>query len=182
MENNKTTEAGSNPIGGALAGQTMNGSGGANPDSSTIPNPKLGMAPLSSELAVAAAPNNVSAEDPQPSDQPSPDPLQSADPQNTRTTAPPMVDISQPDTAAADSPRASAIPPELQQAPQGNDPPSFPPAIATLLPDPAPADGPMEPSHIPDPNLIPPDPLTADPPISVDLPPPNPDSAPKESS
>jgi hypothetical protein len=182
MENNKAVEAGSNSAGGATGGQTMNGNGGANPDPSTIPNPKLGMAPLSSELAVAAASNNVPAETQQPSNQPLSDPFQSTGPPNTRNSVPPTVDSSRPDPVVTDPtqlPTISTIP-QPEQAPQADNTSSSPADTTAPPPDPAPMVDPVEQSHLPDPNLNLPDPPPTDPPVHVDTHPPNVDNTPKE--
>lgn len=152
MENNKAAEAASNPAGGTTAGQTMNGNGGSNPDPSTIPNPKLGMAPLSSELAVAAASNNIPTETHQLLDPPPSDLLRPADPQNT-PTIPPTADLPRPDPVAVDPPQVPTIPvpPEPEQVPQANDPtPSFSDPTA-LPPDPTPVLDPAEQPNPPDP-------------------------------
>ena len=157
MENNKAGETTPNSTGGAVAGQTVNGNGGANPDSLTIPNPKLGMAPLSSELAVAAASNNIPAETQPPSNPPPQDPLQLTDPQNTRTPIPPTADLPWPDPAVAIPPQVSTtpVPSEPEQAPQANDPPLSIPAPTGPPSDPTPTVDPAEQPRPPNPNPTP---------------------------
>jgi hypothetical protein len=166
MENNKAAEAISNPAGGATTGQTVNGSGGANPDPSIIPNPKLGMAPLSSEIAVAAASNHIPGKSQQPSNLPPPDPLQPTDLQSTRTLVLPTIDLLRPDPAAIGPTKNPAIPvpSEPEQVSQENDPPPSLPDSTTLPPDPTLTVDPAEEAHPPNPNLTPSHPLTADPP------------------
>lgn len=184
MENNKTAEPGSNSAGGATTGQTMNGNGGSNPDPSTIPIPKLGMAPLSSELAVAAASNNIPAEILQPLNRPPPDSLQSADSHTKQTSMPSTVDASRPDPVLPDPTTVPAIPTtsEPEQAPQANEPPSSLPDTAATPPDMAPAADPGEQSQLPDPNPTPSDPPPPNSPTNANLDPPNVDSAPNEMS
>ena len=165
MENNKSAEAGSNPVGGPSAGQAMNSNGGANPDPSTIPIPKLGMAPLSSELAVAASSNNVPAEILQPSNRTPPDTLQSTDLQNTQTAVPLTVNASHTDPVPTD-PSTIPVAPEPEQAPQMNEPLSSPPDTTAPLPDPIPTVGRGEQSQLPDSDPIPSDPPPPDPPIN----------------
>ena len=182
MENNKSTEAGLNLAKGAATGQTMNTNGGTNPDPSTIPIPKLGMAPLSSELAVAAASNNTPAETPQPPNRPPPDPLQSTDLHNIQTSISPTVETSRPDPAPIDPAAVPTTPlsSEPGQAPQTNEPPSSIPDTTAPLPDPIPAVDPGEQSQPPGPDSSPSDPPPPDPPINVDPQPSNVESAPKE--
>ena len=184
MENNKATEAGSIPALSVTAGQTMNGSGGASQDPSVVPNPKLGMAPLSSELAVAAASNNVPADSHQLSNRPSSDPFQSADPQSTRTSMPPPNDPFQSRPVATDPPQVPTIPPpsETEQAPQANNPPPSLPDTTAPPPDPIPPADPVELPHLPHPNPTPSDPPPVDPPIDADSHPPTVNSDPKEKS
>lgn len=182
MENNKAAEAVSNPAGGATTGQSVNGSGGANPDPSTIPNPKLGMAPLSSELAVAAASNHVPSESHQPSNPPPPDPFQPTDLQNTRTSTLPTVDPLRPDPAATGPTKASTIPvsSEAEQVSQANDPLPSLPDSTTLPPDSTLTVDPAEQAHPPNPNPAPLDPPPADPPTDTGSHPPLADDAPEE--
>ena len=179
MENNKSAEAGSNPALDAATGQTMTSNGGANPDSPTIPIPKLGMAPLSSELAVAAASNNTSAEILQPPNKPSPDPPQPADPGNIRTPMPPTIDTSRPDPTPTNPTQLPTIPApsEPEQAPQTSEP--LPPLPDTNAPppDPTPTINEGEQSQLPGPNPTPSSPPST---TDVDLHPPNVDSASKE--
>lgn len=184
MENNKATETGSIPALSVTAGQTINGNGGANQDPSMIPNPKLGMAPLSSELAVAAASNNVTADGHQPSNRSPPDPFQSADPQSTRNSMPPPNDPFQSRPVVTDPPQVLTIPPpsETEQAPQVNNPSSSLPGATAPPPDPTPSADPVEPSHLPHPNPTPSDPPPVDPPIDAASHPPNVNSDQKEKS
>jgi hypothetical protein len=185
MENNKATETGSISAVGLMTGQTMNGNEGANTDPSAIPNPKLGMAPLSSELAVAAASNNVPAEGHQPSSRPPPDLLRPADPQSRPTSMPPPTDPFRSEPAATELPQVATIPsspsePEL--ASQANHPPPTLPDTTTPPPDPAPTTDLVERSHSPHPNPTPPDPPPADQPIGADSHPPDVDCNAKEKS
>jgi len=170
MENNKAAEATSNSAGGATTGQTVNGNGGANPDPSTIPNPKLGMAPLSSELAVAAASNSVPAEIQPPPNPPPTDPLQSTGLQNTRTSIPPTPDPLRPDSTAADLTQATTIPmpSDPEQVPKVNNPPPSLFDSTTPPQDHAPMVHPPEQPHPPNPKApTPSDPPTADPPADI---------------
>ncbi|KAF9649652.1 hypothetical protein BDM02DRAFT_3186141 [Thelephora ganbajun] len=183
MENSKVAEAGSNSVGGAATGQTVNGNGEANPDPCTIPNPKLGMAPLSSELAVAAASSNVPAESLQTSNPPQPAPLQSTDPQNIRTSTPPTVGSPRTDPATTDPTQAPTIsvPSEPEQVPQAQ--PSSLSDTIPLPPDPTPTVALTEQPHpLPNKKPGPSDSPPTDPPADVDSRPPNIDNAPKEMS
>lgn len=182
MENNKTAETTSNSIGGATTGQTVNGSGGANLDPSAIPNPKLGMAPLSSELVVAAASNHVPDESHQPSNPPPPDPLQPANPQNTRTPILPTVDPLRPDPATAGPAKIPTmlVPSEPEQVPQANDPPPSLPDSTTLPPDPTLIVNLVEQTLPPNPNPTPSDPPTADPPTNIGPHPPLANNSPED--
>ena len=184
MENNKTAEAASTSTGGAVSGQTVNGNGGTNPDPSTIPNPKLGMAPLSSELAVAAASNNIPADPQQPSNPPPPNPLQPADPQNARTSTsiPQTVDPPRPDPAATGPTQVSTapVPSEPEQVPQVNDPPLLIPDSAAPQPDPTTTVNLAEQPHPPNPNPTPSDVAPVDSPTNIGLRPHNADNAPEE--
>jgi len=183
MENNKAAEAASNSAGGATTGQSVNGNGGVNPDPSTIPNPKLGMAPLSSELAVAAASNNVPAESHQPSNPPLPGPLQPTDPPNTRASIPPTIDPPRPDSTTADPSQVPKIPAfsELNlEVPRTNDPPPSPLPDSTALPtNPTPTVDLAEQAHPPNPNPTPLDPPPADLPTDTDSQFPKVDGAPE---
>lgn len=182
MENNKAAEAVPNSAGTATTGQTVNGSGGVNPDPSTIPNPKLGMAPLSSELAVAAASNHTPGESHQPPNPPPPDPLQPIDLQNTSVSTPLVADPIQPDPIATGPTKSPTIPvpSEPEQVPQANDPPSSLPDSTTLPPDPTLTVDPVEQTRPADPNPTPLDPPTADPPTGISSHPPHTDNAPEE--
>ena len=185
MENNKAAEATPSSAGGATTGQTVNENGGVNPDPSTIPNPKLGMAPLSSELAVAAASNNVPAESHQPSNQPPPGPLRPTDPPNTRTSIPPSVDPPRSDSAATGPTQVPTIPvlPEPDhEVPQVNDPPSPLPDSTALPPNPTPTVNLTEQAHPPNVNPTPPDPPPTDPPTDVASQSPKADTVPGEKS
>ena len=184
MENSKAAETGSNPAGGTTSGQTMNGNGGTNPDPSTIPNPKLGMAPLSSELAVAAASNNIPPENHQPQDRSPPNPPQSAESQSTQTSVPPTTDVLQLDPAIDGPSQVPTIPTtsEQEQAPQMSDPrPSLP---ETALPPPDPTSIPdiVEQPRLPDSDPTPPDPPPANPQTGVGSHLSNDNSNPKEMS
>jgi hypothetical protein len=188
MENTKAAESGSNPAGGASTGQTTNGNGGANQDPSTIPNPKLGMAPLSSELAVAAASNNAPGESRQRPDRSAQDPFQSTDTQDTQTPMPPVIEDPQPVTASTES---SQVPTQVPNVPvisepervsQTNEPISFPPSITVPPPNPVATVDQKEQSHVLDPNSPPSDPPPVNPPTNVDSHPPEADNAPKETS
>ena len=182
MENNKAAEAVPNSAGGATTGQTVIGSGGVNSDPSTIPNPKLGMAPLSSELAVAAASNHIPGESHQPPRPPPPDPLQPIDLQNTPASVLPVVDPLRPDPAATDPTKSPTIPvlSEPEQVPQANDPPPSLPDSTTLPPGPTLTVDPVEQTHPANPNPTPPDPPTADPPADISSHPPLTDNVPEE--
>lgn len=182
MENNKAAEAVSNSAGGATTGQTVNGNGGANPDPSTIPNPKLGMAPLSSEIAVAAASNHAPGESHQSSNPPPLDPLQPTDLQNTRTSVLPTVDSLRSDPVVTDPTKIPTIPvpSEAEQVRQANDPPPSLPDSTTLPPDPTLTVDLAEQAHPPNPNPTPSDPPTADPPADIGSHPPLADNAPEE--
>ena len=184
MENNKAVEAASNSVGGATTGQGVNGNGGAGPDPSTIPNPKLGMAPLSSEIAVAASSNNVPGESSQPPNPPLPDPLQHTDPPNTHISVPPMVDAPRSDLATAGPTQIPAIPvpSKPEQGSQANVPQPSSPDPATLQPDPSPTADLPEQVHPPNPDPIPLGPLPVDPPADVDSRPSQTDNAPEERS
>ena len=164
MENNKAAETTSNAAGGATTGQTVNGTGGANPDPSVIPNPKLGMAPLSSELAVAAASNNIPAEVQQPPNPPPAAPLKPTDPQDTRTSILPTPDPLQPDPTTTDLTQVPTVPvlSGSGQVPRVNDPSPPLPDSTTAPQDPAPMVNPPEQSHLPNPNPTPSDPPAAD--------------------
>lgn len=181
MENNKSVEAGPNPTGGPANGQTIN-SNGTNPDPSTIPIPKLGMAPLSSELAIAAASNNNPAEIVHPSNRPPPDPLQPTDPHDMRTPIPPTVDSSGSNLAPIDNTAVptTLVPPEPKQAPQTSEPLSSLPETTAPLSDPTPTVGPEEQPRPPDPDPTPEDLPSADKPINADSHPPSVDGTPKK--
>lgn len=172
MENTKAAEAGSYSTGAPITGEAVNENGGAGQEQSMIPNPKLGMAPLSSELAVAAVSNNIS---PESSSQPPPDPLQPIELQSTRTSVPPIADSMPPASVAADPPQ---VPPILK--PSEPDAQHPPPDTTALPPDPTPTASSMEQPQLPDPSPTQPDPPLTDPPTSFDSHPPNPDSALKE--
>lgn len=184
MENNKAGESTSNPAGGVVAGQTVNGNEGTNPDSSTIPNPKLGMAPLSSELAVAAASNSIPAETQQPSNPPPPDPPRPTDPQNARSSIPPTADPLGLDPAITDPTQASVapVPPDPERVSQANDPPlSIPDSTAPPL-GPTPTVDLAERPDPPNPNPTPSDLPPADSPVDIGPRPHSADSAPEEMS
>lgn len=184
MENNKAVEAASNPAGGATTGQGVNGNGGAGPDPSMIPNPKLGMAPLSSEIAVAASSNNVPCENSQPSNPPLPGPLQPTDPPNAHTSVPPVADAPRSDPASAGPTQIPTIPVPSKPEPasQANDPRPSSPDPTTLQPDPTPTADLPEQVHPPNPDPIPSGPLPVDPSTDVDSRPPHTDNAPEEKS
>ena len=176
MENNKVVEAASNSAGGATIGQAVNENGGANPDPSTVPNPKLGMAPLSSEIAVATS-SNVPGENHKPSNPPLPGPSQPTDPPNTDTSVPPVVDVPPTDPATTGPTQISAIPvpSKPEQASEANDP-------QPSLPDPTPTVNPSEQVHPPNPDPILSGSSPTDPPINIDLRPPHTGNAPEEGS
>lgn len=179
MENNKAAEAASNSAGGATNGQTMNSNGGANPDPSTIPNPKLGMAPLSSELAVAAASNNVPAESHQ-----SPNPPPPVQPTDSQSKIPLTADPPRPDPAATGPAQIPMVPvtSEPEQVPQANDSlPSLPDSTA-LPPNPTLTVDLAEQLHRPNPNPAPSDPPPVDPPTEIGSHPPHADNIPEEKS
>lgn len=161
MENNKAVEAVPNSAGGVTTGQTANGNAGANPDLSTMPNPKLGMAPLSSELVVAAASNNVTGESHQPSNPPRPDPPQSTDPQNAPTSIP-TVDPPRSDPAATGPTQVPGIPVFHEPAPQVDDPPPNHPDSTNRPPDPTSTIVLAEQAPPPNPNPTPSDPPPTD--------------------
>jgi len=182
MENIKAAEAASNSTGGTAAGQTANSNGGANPDPSAAPNPKLGMAPLSSELAAAVASNNVPAENHQLSNPPPPDPPQPTNPQNARTSTPPTVDPPRPDPIVTDLAQTPTIqvPSGLKEVPRGNDPSPSLPDSTTLPPDPTPTIGQTEQPHPPDPGPAPSDCPLANPPAVIGSHPPKADNTSEE--
>ena len=175
-------EPASNPTGGAAIGQTVNGDGGANQDSSTIPNPKLGMAPLSSERAVVAAPNSGSAETQQPQNAPPRAPLQPADLQTTQTPVSQTIDLPPPEPpAAATQVPTSLLHSEREEVARVNDAP--PPLLDSTIPPPNPiptVDGAEQPHHPPNPNPTPPDPSPAVPPTDVGSLPHTTDNAPEK--
>lgn len=176
MENNKAVETASNSPGGATTGQAVNGNGGANPDPPSIPNPKLGMAPLSSEIAVAAS-SNVPGENHQPLNPPPPGPSQPTDPPNTDTFVPPAVDALPSDPASTSPTQVSTIPmpSEPERASQANDP-------QPSLPNPTPTADLPEQVHLPNPDPVPSGSSPAEPPTNIDSHPPHTANAPEEGS